>query len=245
MLHFLRSIRRSLIGAGATRKYLLYAIGEILLVMVGILLALQVNNWNEDRIDSLQRDKIITNLKSEYLINLGELGDRINRIDTTTKYIDETIKLMMPDYHLLDEENVTHVVAKSISWFTTYDESSGALQDLLNNNKLGLIKYDSLRISLASWKKYVDNVKERETRCLNILQNHLMPHVYRNFAILKIDYPEDSKLPSDNRKIMADLQFESLLDDYRWNLWILRNQYFSLRTQLNKILRFIEIEQDK
>ena len=47
MLHFLRRIRQSLINSGATRKYLLYAVGEILLVMVGILLALQVNNWNE------------------------------------------------------------------------------------------------------------------------------------------------------------------------------------------------------
>jgi hypothetical protein len=49
MLHFLRRIRRSLINTGATRKYLLYAVGEILLVMIGILLALQVNNWNEEK----------------------------------------------------------------------------------------------------------------------------------------------------------------------------------------------------
>jgi hypothetical protein len=51
MLHFLRKIRRSLIDTGTTRTYLLYTIGEILLVMVRILLALQVNNWNEEKKD--------------------------------------------------------------------------------------------------------------------------------------------------------------------------------------------------
>lgn len=49
MLTPLRKIRKSLIGTSTTRKYLLYAMGEILLVMIGILLALQVNNWNVHR----------------------------------------------------------------------------------------------------------------------------------------------------------------------------------------------------
>ena len=51
MLTFFRRIRKGLLDGGSTSKYLLYAIGEILLVMVGILLALQVNNWNIDRIN--------------------------------------------------------------------------------------------------------------------------------------------------------------------------------------------------
>ena len=49
MLTFFRRIRKGLLGDGATSKYLLYAVGEILLVMIGILLALQVNNWNNER----------------------------------------------------------------------------------------------------------------------------------------------------------------------------------------------------
>lgn len=50
MLTFLRKIRRSLIESGSSSKYLLYAIGETLLVMIGIQMALQINNWNEDRV---------------------------------------------------------------------------------------------------------------------------------------------------------------------------------------------------
>jgi hypothetical protein len=59
MLHFLRRIRRSLINTGATRKYLLYAVGEIALVMIGILLALQVNNWNEGNKESIRNGDFI------------------------------------------------------------------------------------------------------------------------------------------------------------------------------------------
>jgi hypothetical protein len=47
MLKFFRTIRKKLIEEYNVRKYLLYAIGEILLVVIGILIALQVNNWND------------------------------------------------------------------------------------------------------------------------------------------------------------------------------------------------------
>ena len=59
MLTFLRRIRRSLIESGSARKYLLYAIGEIALVVIGILIALQINNWNEVRKDNLFEIKMI------------------------------------------------------------------------------------------------------------------------------------------------------------------------------------------
>jgi len=49
MLRFFRQIRKTLIEQDNIRKYLLFAIGEILLVVIGIFIALQVNNWNEER----------------------------------------------------------------------------------------------------------------------------------------------------------------------------------------------------
>ena len=49
MIKLFNNIRKSLIAEGKTINYLKYAIGEIVLVVIGILIALQVNNWNEDR----------------------------------------------------------------------------------------------------------------------------------------------------------------------------------------------------
>jgi hypothetical protein len=58
MLKFFRTIRKKLIEEDNVRKYLLYAIGEILLVVIGILIALQVNNWNEERV-AVANEKIL------------------------------------------------------------------------------------------------------------------------------------------------------------------------------------------
>ena len=53
MIKFFRKIRQNLISEGKTGKYLKYAIGEIILVVIGILIALQINNWNEVRKDKI------------------------------------------------------------------------------------------------------------------------------------------------------------------------------------------------
>ena len=63
MLTFFRRIRKGLLGSGATSKYLLYAIGEVALVVVGILIALQINNWNEGKKESL--------LEQQYLVRIS------------------------------------------------------------------------------------------------------------------------------------------------------------------------------
>ncbi|MDG1194124.1 MAG: hypothetical protein P8N27_01295 [Polaribacter sp.] len=64
MIHLFRKIRQEHITKNRLRKYLMYAFGEIILVMVGILLALQFNNWNQEK----------ENTKKEnwYLINIVE-----------------------------------------------------------------------------------------------------------------------------------------------------------------------------
>ena len=63
MLTFFRRIRKGLLDGGRTSKYLLYAIGEILLVMIGILLAWQVNNWNEWRKDRVKENEVLLDIK--------------------------------------------------------------------------------------------------------------------------------------------------------------------------------------
>ena len=66
MIKFFRNIRQSLINQNNMGKYLKYAIGEILLVVIGILIALQINNWNERRIESAEEQKILKNLKIDF-----------------------------------------------------------------------------------------------------------------------------------------------------------------------------------
>ncbi len=73
MLRFFRQIRQRLLTDNKFSKYLLYALGEILLVVIGILIALQVNNWNEKRKEESEMVKNLTEFKSELESNISKI----------------------------------------------------------------------------------------------------------------------------------------------------------------------------
>jgi hypothetical protein len=79
MFSFFRRIRKGLLESGATRKYILYAMGEVLLVMVGILLALQVNNWNEWKKDRAREKEILNELMLTVDQNLMAMEEDVQR----------------------------------------------------------------------------------------------------------------------------------------------------------------------
>ena len=64
MIKFFRHIRQSMINQNRTKKYLLYAIGEIILVVIGILIALQINTWNEERKNRIFEKEILEQIQS-------------------------------------------------------------------------------------------------------------------------------------------------------------------------------------
>ncbi|WP_282043407.1 DUF6090 family protein [Winogradskyella flava] len=84
MIKFFRKIRQDLLSKGKTGKYLKYAIGEIILVVIGILIALGINNWNENR----KQNNIIRNF---YYQSEGDLDDETHNLKTVIIRIDESI----------------------------------------------------------------------------------------------------------------------------------------------------------
>jgi hypothetical protein len=91
MIKFFRKIRQNLLSEGKTGKYLKYAIGEILLVVIGILIALSINNWNAKRLEEKELasslEQIITELETDIihfnqeLINLKQFAHYLNKIE--------------------------------------------------------------------------------------------------------------------------------------------------------------------
>ena len=77
MIKFFRKIRHQLLSKNKGSNYLLYAIGEIVLVVIGILIALQVNNWNINRNNNKQEVILLNDLKHEYLRKSDELNKKI------------------------------------------------------------------------------------------------------------------------------------------------------------------------
>jgi hypothetical protein len=72
MISFFRKIRQKLLQKNQVTRYLVYALGEIALVMIGILLALQVNNWNETRKDKKKEAAFLNQIHSEFTDNKAQ-----------------------------------------------------------------------------------------------------------------------------------------------------------------------------
>ncbi len=78
MIKFFRKIRYDLMEKNKTGKYLKYAIGEIVLVVIGILLALQVNNWNINRINTNSYNNVLTSLIADLENDINELDNLVS-----------------------------------------------------------------------------------------------------------------------------------------------------------------------
>jgi hypothetical protein len=83
MIKFFRKIRQNLLMENKTRKYLKYAIGEIILVVVGILIALQINNWNEKRIQLAQGQILMLELVEEIKEDINTCNWAIKNLETS------------------------------------------------------------------------------------------------------------------------------------------------------------------
>src|SRR6056297_1068125 len=95
MITLFRRIRQKLIDSGSVSKYLLYAIGEILLVVIGILIALQVNNWNEERIKLSEEKYFLENLIENVVSDSALVQNLL--IDQTEKIASMDTALYMMD----------------------------------------------------------------------------------------------------------------------------------------------------
>ncbi|WP_445385804.1 DUF6090 family protein [Robiginitalea sp. IMCC44478] len=137
MINFFRKIRQNLLSEGKTGKYIKYALGEIFLVMIGILLALQVNNWNEKRKSNTLKEAYIENLIADLNTDLENL-DQLNFINTHNekegRYLAEFLdnRLTEPDtlrltYAIISTGFIPNITIIS----STYD-------DLINSNNIHL-----------------------------------------------------------------------------------------------------------
>ena len=80
MIRFFRILRKRLLTENRIGKYLLYAVGEIVLVVIGILIALSINNWNEAKKNRLQEIAILNNIKQDLILDTLDIVDAISRL---------------------------------------------------------------------------------------------------------------------------------------------------------------------
>ena len=155
MLTFLRKIRRSLIESGSARKYLLYAVGEVALVVIGILIALQINNLNQEKIESQKELDLVSTLYKELTANLEYIENRIKGIENKQenslllldRFIPQPIEIPVDTFF-----NYWHDAA-GIPFF---NPKIASVKRVVTNEEFNWIQFDSLKLLLNEYILRID-----------------------------------------------------------------------------------------
>jgi hypothetical protein len=204
MLRFFRQIRQRLLSDNKFSKYLLYAIGEILLVVIGILIALQIDNWNEDRIKRNAEHELLLNLKEELVTNRALLIEAIS-------YTRKSMSGAQPSE--LDS------LLGICQWAYTYDPVMGIPISIRTSGQINTIRNDELRLFVASFEEMVRDVQEEGNLLREMIVGQFMPMVGKyvssnnrsHFLGEGYSIVETSVFESDYEGLFADRELENLI----------------------------------
>ena len=186
MIKFFRKIRYDLMEKNKTGKYLKYAIGEIILVVVGILIALQINNINNNKQERKVEQQYLLSLQTEFKTNLKKINsclkenkERIDAVEIMLSLFDINVRDTISDNAISD------IFYSVISGEATYMPSKGVLTDIISSGNLNLIQNAQLRQHLASFESGLDFLKLQETST-HSLKDKMRSQINKNGSIRKI-----------------------------------------------------------
>lgn len=246
MLTFFRKIRAALLSEGKTGKYLKYAIGEIFLVVIGILIAIQVNNWNEVQKNTRQEKSILNNLNEELKVNINQLDSKINSCKRHI-YRDSVLITYIGIGTPKIETEVLDSLMRAIQGFVTFDPANGVIYNIVNSGQINLIQNDELIFKLSAWNMNLAEVKEVEGFIKEFHFNKYEPYLYDKFSKrngLKNSLGS-STFSWDLNFILTDKVFENLVFQAIDHFTRLENRYVILKDEMLEMCRIIEEELNK
>ena len=233
MIKFFRRIRQNLLMENKTGKYLKYAIGEIVLVMIGILLALQVSNWNQERKDRISERKLLDNIHRDFIQNKLSF-DSIKTINYVGLHALENMIDLFP----LGRDTLKHAAFTKYNdqiQGITYNPYSSSVESAVNSSSLQLIQDEDLQKYLVSWKDVLLDYQEDESAYFQYLSNFLWPY-YREI----FDYTGKDK--ERNLAARTTITFQNMVIGRRNHLRgvIKAIQEEPIEHQINEIIRLTQ-----
>lgn len=206
MIKFFRKIRYDLMEKNKTGKYLKYAFGEIILVVIGILIALSINGWNEGRKDRMKEQVILEQLKEEYESNLMQLENKIKMRNIVIES-SRNILSYIDDPGAVTNDSILHNLARG-GLRPTYDPIQN---DLVISNELSLIQNDKLRKLLSQWESNYHQVNEEEWFWRDYAIGTRMPFIAEYNLTRKLYYT--TNLINKKLYLIDDGNFERIIFD--------------------------------
>ncbi|WP_370088737.1 DUF6090 family protein [Ekhidna sp.] len=178
MLFLLRQIRRKTLMDNKFTTYFLYAIGEIILVVIGILIAISIDDWNESKNERAREQIILRQLKVEYQKNLEQLEQKMVM---RNEMLEAATRLLRFKDETSAKKDSLLLCMSSLMRDPTFDPIQN---DLIASGNLRLIRNDTLRQMLANWTSDILQVQEVEKQWQEVRTGVVIPS-YLKMGILR------------------------------------------------------------
>jgi hypothetical protein len=224
-----------------TGKYFKYAIGEIILVVVGILIALQINTWNENRKDTLEESTILQNLHDEFTENKKLL--KVTQIGTTvTRQAGiEIMGLFGKSKTVINQHNTDSLLFLLLE-FSSFRPSENTINDLIQSGRLKLLQNKKLKVLLYQWQSDLKSLDVSLKRVELKIDDELVPYLSKKYALKDIDkygalnWKENTSLTINKFEIFNNIEFENITDDYLYRVLTAENNASEIEKRIEAIL---------
>jgi hypothetical protein len=226
-----------------TGKYFKYAFGEIVLVVIGILIALSINNWNEKRKLKSEELKILQNFKESLIADSSYIIDSDQVYSKARNSINYLIDYMDRDLTYKDSLKY-HFGNISSDWGIGYDFTT---YDMLKSKDLNLISNENLRSDIIHYYTYAGGtVLGLTKRYTDVIENASRTIFSKHFDQMwssRLDDFQSEMVPIDYEALKKDQQFRYFLKTLRnQNYWLIENTFKTSLERLNNLI--IEIDKE-
>lgn len=181
-MKFFRRIRFKLMSKNQTSRYIKYAIGEIILVVIGILIALQINNWSEIHKNSKQEQEILHQLNAEYQSNLEQIEGKISLRNDIIRSCIRILNYIHTKPEDLSTDSLDYHLSRIILR-PTFDPQLGVSNELINSGKLYLLKNPELRNKISSYTSFLSELREEEMNIFTMTEEQIFPFLIEHYQI--------------------------------------------------------------
>ena len=211
MIPVFRKIRKKMADDNRPIKYARYAIGEIVLVVIGILIALQINNWNEEKKINREVNEYLTNLLTEFKTNQEVLKSDMESHKFVSIKTKELSDLISPN-----PKEITSNKLDTLMFAVMFYPEFTALTTLMTSDKLERVNDYELKNDIANWKLNYEEYRYDLKISYDQYMNHTYEFVAENYQIKNVKHIirdrikiDKSLFPVDARSILSNPVFEN------------------------------------
>ena len=214
MINFFRRIRRKLADDNKPLKYARYAIGEIVLVVIGILIALSINNWNNERKDREKEKYFLSSIKTSIDLSQNELNRVIDDSELISSCADTLFLILAHKEYALFDSIFIDSLLYNAGDYSLISLNDGGIQEILNTGSLDLIQDQRIRVLLASWNERIHKIRKFESESEYLSRNYneyLMD--FSDFSRYVSDTLSSAIIPEKKQKLLNDSFLTNYLSD--------------------------------